>query len=124
LQAEDGIRGFHVTGVQTCALPISIGAGGGSLAWVDGRNLLRVGPQSAGSTPGPACYGKGGTRPAVTDAALVLGLINPDYYLGGTVPLYEQKAREALRKHVAEPLGIREGAAAEGEYLPATSQRS
>ncbi|TDD37480.1 hydantoinase/oxoprolinase family protein [Saccharopolyspora elongata] len=102
----------------------TIGAGGGSLAWVDGRNLLRVGPHSAGSTPGPACYGKGGTRPAVTDAALVLGLINPDYYLGGTVPLYEDQARAALRKHVAEPLGITEDAAAEGVYRLATSQMS
>ncbi|MFD4195653.1 hydantoinase/oxoprolinase family protein [Amycolatopsis thermoflava] len=102
----------------------TIGAGGGSLAWVDGRNLLRVGPRSAGSTPGPACYGKGGTRPAVTDAALVLGLINPDFYLGGTVPLYEDQARAALRKHVAEPLGITEDAAAEGVYRLATSQMS
>lgn len=102
----------------------TIGAGGGSLAWVDGRNLLRVGPQSAGSTPGPACYGKGGTRPAVTDAALVLGLINPGYYLGGTVPLYEDQARAALRKHVAEPLDITEEAAAEGVYRLATSQMS
>ncbi|WP_427889121.1 hydantoinase/oxoprolinase family protein [Kribbella sp. GL6] len=102
----------------------TIGAGGGSLAWVDGRNLLRVGPHSAGSTPGPACYGKGGTQPAVTDAALVLGLINPDYYLGGTIPLYEDQARAALRKHVAEPLGITEEAAAEGVYRLATSQMS
>ncbi|ASR35762.1 5-oxoprolinase [Prauserella marina] len=102
----------------------TIGAGGGSLAWLDGRNLLRVGPHSAGSTPGPACYGKGGTRPAVTDAALVLGLINPDYYLGGTVPLYVDQARAALRKHVAEPLGITEEAAAEGVYRLATSQMS
>ncbi|MFE7035090.1 hydantoinase/oxoprolinase family protein [Streptomyces sp. NPDC057621] len=102
----------------------TIGAGGGSLAWVDGRNLLRVGPHSAGSTPGPACYGKGGTRPAVTDAALVLGLINPHYYLGGTVPLYEDQARAALREHVAEPLGITEDAAAEGVYRLATSQMS
>ncbi|MBK1787597.1 hydantoinase/oxoprolinase family protein [Prauserella cavernicola] len=102
----------------------TIGAGGGSLAWVDGRNLLRVGPHSAGSTPGPACYGKGGTRPAVTDAALVLGLINADYYLGGTVPLYEDQARAALRKHVAEPLGTTEDAAAEGVYRLASSQMS
>jgi len=102
----------------------TIGAGGGSLAWVDGRNLLRVGPQSAGSTPGPACYGKGGTRPAVTDAALVLGLINPGYYLGGTVPLYVDQARDALRKHVAEPLGTTVEAAAEGVYRLATSQMS
>ncbi|MBB4682677.1 hydantoinase/oxoprolinase family protein [Amycolatopsis jiangsuensis] len=102
----------------------TIGAGGGSLAWVDGRNLLRVGPHSAGSVPGPACYGKGGTRPAVTDAALVLGLINPDYYLAGTVPLYEQQARDAVRKEVAEPLGLTEDAAAEGIYRLATSQMS
>jgi N-methylhydantoinase A len=102
----------------------TIGAGGGSLAWVDGRGLLRVGPHSAGSTPGPACYGKGGTRPAVTDAALVLGLINADYYLGGTVALYEDDARAAIREHVAEPLGITEEAAAEGVYRLATSQMS
>jgi N-methylhydantoinase A len=102
----------------------TIGAGGGSLAWVDGRNLLRVGPHSAGSVPGPACYGSGGTRPAVTDAALVLGLINPDYYLGGTVPLHPDKAREALRTEVAEPLGLTEDAAAQGVYRLATSQMS
>ncbi|SFP87232.1 hydantoinase/oxoprolinase family protein [Amycolatopsis rubida] len=102
----------------------TIGAGGGSLAWVDGRNLLRVGPHSAGSVPGPACYGKGGTRPAVTDAALVLGLINPDYYLGGAVPLYEDQARAALRTCVAEPLGITEDAAAQGVYRLAASQMS
>ncbi len=100
----------------------TIGAGGGSLAWVDGRGLLRVGPQSAGSTPGPACYGNGGTRPAVTDAALVLGLINSEFYLGGTVPLYESDARSALREHVADPLGISEEAAAEGVYRLASSQ--
>ncbi|TQM36773.1 hydantoinase/oxoprolinase family protein [Pseudonocardia cypriaca] len=102
----------------------TIGAGGGSLAWVDGRGLLRVGPHSAGSTPGPACYGKGGTRPAVTDAALVLGLINADFYLGGTVALYEHDARAAIRKHVADPLGITEEAAAEGIYRLSTSQMS
>lgn len=100
----------------------TIGAGGGSLAWVDGRGLLRVGPHSAGSTPGPACYGNGGTRPAVTDAALVLGLINTDYYLGGDVPLYEHEARDALREHVAKPLGITEDAAAQGVYRLASSQ--
>ncbi|WP_329388162.1 hydantoinase/oxoprolinase family protein [Streptomyces sp. NBC_01716] len=100
----------------------TIGAGGGSSAWVDGRGLLRVGPHSAGSTPGPACYGKGGTTPTVTDAALVLGLINPDYYLGGAVELYEDLAREALREHVGEPLGLTEDAAAEGVYRLATSQ--
>ncbi|OUZ12286.1 5-oxoprolinase [Aeromicrobium sp. PE09-221] len=102
----------------------TIGAGGGSLAWVDGRGLMRVGPHSAGSTPGPACYGAGGERPAVTDAALALGLINPDYYLGGTVSLYPDIAREALRAHVAEPLGIDVEEAAQGVYRLATSQMS
>jgi N-methylhydantoinase A len=100
----------------------TIGAGGGSLAWVDGRGLMRVGPHSAGSTPGPACYGNGGTRPAVTDAALVLGLINADYYLGGTVPLYPDKAREAIRTEVGEPLGLTDEEAAAGVYRLTASQ--
>jgi N-methylhydantoinase A len=100
----------------------SIGAGGGSIAWVDGRNLLRVGPHSAGSRPGPACYGRGGTDPTVTDAALVLGLINPDYYLGGTVSLDADRARDALRNVVADRLGLSVEAAAAGVYRLTTSQ--
>lgn len=100
----------------------TIGAGGGSLAWVDGRGVMRVGPHSAGSVPGPACYGKGGERPSVTDAALVLGLLNPDYYLGGSVTLYEDKARGAVRRELADPLGLSEDGAAHGVYRLATSQ--
>ncbi len=65
----------------------SIGAGGGSIVWIDPGGLLRVGPQSAGADPGPACYGRGGTEPTVTDAAVVLGWIDPDYFLGGRLPL-------------------------------------
>ena len=65
----------------------SIGAGGGSIAWIDARGLMRVGPRSAGSDPGPACYARGGEEPTVTDAAVVMGLIDPDYFLGGTIPL-------------------------------------
>ena len=65
----------------------SIGAGGGSIAWVDAGGLLRVGPQSAGAVPGPACYGRGGDQPTVTDAALVLGYIDPDYFNGGRMTL-------------------------------------
>ena len=61
----------------------TIGAGGGSIAWIDKGGMLRVGPQSAGATPGPACYGQGGTEATVTDANLVLGRLNPDYFLGG-----------------------------------------
>ena len=85
---------------------IEIGAGGGSIASVDELGLLRVGPESAGSEPGPACYGRGGTRPTVTDADLVLGYLDPDYFLGGTMALDVDAARSALQKHVADPLGL------------------
>ena len=86
----------------------SIGAGGGSIARVDPLmgNRLLVGPQSAGSMPGPACYDMGGTDPTVTDADVVLGYINPDYFHGGTLPLNVQKARDAVREKVAKPLKI------------------
>ena len=72
------------------------GAGGGSIAWVDSLGLLKVGPQSAGSDPGPACYGFGGARPTVTDADLILGFLNPDYFLGGAMALDESAAARAL----------------------------
>lgn len=90
----------------------SIGAGGGSIAWIDSGGLLRVGPQSAGSQPGPACYGRGGTLPTVTDAALVLGYIDPNYFLGGRMTLDIEGSADAVRK-VADPLGksIEEAAA-------------
>jgi N-methylhydantoinase A len=84
----------------------SIGSGGGSIAWVDAGGLLRVGPESAGAVPGPACYGKGGTRPTATDACLVLGYLDPAFFLGGAMPLYPEKAVEAVTEHVAKPLGI------------------
>ena len=92
----------------------TIGAGGGSIAWVDEGGVLNVGPESAGSDPGPACYGWGGARPAVSDANLVLGRLNPDYFLGGKLPLYLEKAREAVRTHVAEPMGLSVEEAAAG----------
>jgi N-methylhydantoinase A len=82
---------------------ISIGAGGGSIAWLDTLGLLRVGPQSASSDPGPACYNHGGTEPTVTDAAVVLGYINPDNFCGGKIKLDSDLAREAVKK-IAEPL--------------------
>ena len=75
---------------------IEIGSGGGSIAWLDGLGLLRVGPQSAGASPGPACYGLGGTEPTVTDANLVLGYLNPDYFLGGRMTLDTDAARDAM----------------------------
>ncbi len=83
----------------------TIGAGGGSIAYVGQDGLLKVGPQSAGAEPGPACYGKGGTEPTVTDANVVLGRIDPDYFLGGRMPLDSAAARVAVAT-VAEPLGL------------------
>jgi N-methylhydantoinase A len=74
----------------------SIGAGGGSIAWVDSGGLLRVGPRSAGADPGPACYGRGGTEPTVTDAAVVLGYIDPNHFLGGRMPLDAAAAETAI----------------------------
>jgi N-methylhydantoinase A len=76
----------------------SVGAGGGSIAWVDAGGLLRVGPHSAGALPGPACYGRGGTEPTVTDANVVLGIIDPDYFLGGQIKLDRAKAEAAIAK--------------------------
>jgi N-methylhydantoinase A len=84
----------------------TIGAGGGSIAWIDSGGALRVGPQSAGADPGPACYGRGGVLPTVTDADLVLGYLNPDYFLGGKMRLDMAKAKEALTRHVVEPYGF------------------
>lgn len=82
----------------------SIGAGGGSIAWVDSGGLLRVGPQSAGSEPGPACYGRGGQSPTVTDAAVVLGYFDPAHFLGGRMKLDELAARRVITP-IAEALG-------------------
>jgi N-methylhydantoinase A len=84
----------------------AIGAGGGSVARVEEGGYLRVGPESAGADPGPACYGRGGARPTVTDADLVLGILDPDNFLGGRIRLDADAAREALRREVAEPLGL------------------
>lgn len=84
----------------------SIGAGGGSIAWIDGAGGMRVGPRSAGSEPGPACYGRGGEDPTVTDASIVLGYINPEYFAGGTLQLYPEKSYAAIKKKIADPLGM------------------
>ncbi|MBW2015977.1 MAG: hydantoinase/oxoprolinase family protein [Deltaproteobacteria bacterium] len=92
----------------------TIGAGGGSIAWVDEGGVLNVGPQSAGSDPGPAGYGWGGTLPTVSDANLVLGRLNPDYFLGGKLPLYPEKARAAIEEHVAKPMNLSVEEAAAG----------
>ena len=93
---------------------IEIGAGGGSIARIDPLGLLKVGPESAGAEPGPACYGLGGTEPTVTDADLVLGYLDPDYFLGGRIKLDLAAARLAIKVRVADRLGISVEAAAWG----------
>ena len=85
---------------------MSVGAGGGSIAWLDEEGSFRVGPQSAEADPGPACFGKGGTEPTVTDAHLVLGRINPDYFLGQRMKLHVEQAAQAIQKRIADPLGL------------------
>jgi N-methylhydantoinase A len=110
---------FHV------ALPsikvTAIGAGGGSIARVrDGH--LTVGPESAGSTPGPACYGRGGVEPTITDADVVLGIIDPKYFLGGQMRLDVEAAHESVRRYVAEPLGMDVAQAAAGIREVANNQ--
>ena len=118
---EDGNP--HITGEKfeagwKIAVPTvdihTLGAGGGSIARVDEGGVLRVGPTSAGADPGPACYGRGGTQPTVTDAALILGLLDTEKFLGGAVQLDTDRATEAIRTMVAEPLGLDVDAAAEG----------
>jgi N-methylhydantoinase A len=85
---------------------IEIGAGGGSIARINELGLLKVGPQSAGALPGPACYGRGGEMPTVTDADLLLGYLNPEYFAGGHVKLDLAAAKRVLQKYVAQPLGV------------------
>lgn len=84
----------------------SIGSGGGSIAWIDAGGGLRVGPQSAGAEPGPACYGRGGQDATVTDASIVLGYLDPAYFAGGTLQLDPALAERAVQDKVAKPLGL------------------
>lgn len=84
----------------------TIGAGGGSIGWIDEGGLLHVGPQSAGADPGPVAYGRGGTQPTCTDADLLLGYLDPDYFLGGRMRLRVDLAREAVEREIAAPLGL------------------
>lgn len=109
---ESAIEGFAVK------LPMidihTLGAGGGSIAWIDTGGALRVGPKSAGAEPGPVCYGKGGVTPTVTDANLVLGRIDPEFFLGGKVQLDYFAARSAIEEMIAKPLQLSLEEAAEG----------
>jgi len=105
-----------VGGVYHMKLPLvdvrTIGAGGGSIGWLDQMNVLHMGPQSAGADPGPACYDRGGSEPTCTDVDLVLGYLDPDYYLGGEMPLRPDLARKAIQEKIADPLGMDVGDAA------------
>ena len=111
--ARDSEMGGLVIGVPMLDIH-TVGAGGGSIAWTDDGGSLRVGPESAGAAPGPACYGAGGTRPTVTDANLVLGRLSAASLLGGEMMVDQEAARRAIHDHVAQPLGLSDEAAAEG----------
>lgn len=102
---RDGVIAGHSFGVPSVEV-LTIGAGGGSLARVDAGGLIHTGPESAGSRPGPACYGRGGTRATVTDANVVRGFLNPDSFASGSMTLDKGAAELALRTHVGEPLGV------------------
>jgi len=100
-------KAYHGYPVKAAMLDVdSIGAGGGSLAWIDPGGFLRVGPQSAGADPGPAGYARGGESPTVTDANLVLGRLDPDYFLGGAMRLDRERAAQAIERDLARPLGL------------------
>ncbi|HXF75565.1 MAG TPA: hydantoinase/oxoprolinase family protein [Methylomirabilota bacterium] len=85
---------------------VEVGSGGGSIAWVDAAGGLKVGPQSAGAAPGPACYGRGGAEPTVTDANLIAGRIDPEYFLGSGIRLQRDQAARAIGEKIARPLGL------------------
>ncbi len=100
-------RGFPIRGAVIDI--VEVGAGGGSIAWLDSQNRLYVGPRSAGSMPGPVAYARGGTEPTVTDANIVLGRVDPDGFLGGAMKLDAAAAARAIRERLAEPLGYYDG---------------
>ncbi len=116
-KARAGVSTSHGKGypIRTPVIDlVEIGAGGGSIAWVDSGGILRVGPQSAGADPGPVCYGKGGSEPTITDANLVLGRLNPHYFLGGKIKLDIEAARHTIHKRCADPLGMNTVKTAQG----------
>ncbi|MGE0797250.1 MAG: hydantoinase/oxoprolinase family protein [Lautropia sp.] len=100
-----GLLHTHAVRVPTIDID-SIGAGGGSIAWIDSGGGVRIGPESAGADPGPACYGRGGTRPTVTDCNLLLGYVDPESFLGGEFRLDAKAAERAVEQHLARPLGV------------------
>lgn len=120
VRAEGRIDGFPVR------VPMvdvnAIGAGGGSIAWMDAAGGLRVGPHSAGAEPGPACYGRGGEEATVTDASLVLGYLNPGYFAAGSLSLDPDLARRTIESRIAKPLGLDVEAAALGIHRIVNAQ--
>lgn len=105
-RAERGAKGAGYP-IRTPVIDlIEIGAGGGSIAWVDPGGILRVGPRSAGADPAPACYGQGGIEPTITDANLILHRLDPDHFLGGEMRLDEEAAYRAIKEKCADPLGL------------------
>lgn len=100
----------------------TIGSGGGAIAWVDAGGNLKVGPRSAGAHPGPACYDEGGTEPTVTDVDLLLGILDADFFLGGRKRLRADLAEQAVREHIAEPLGLSVPDAAAAVYAIQNAQ--
>ncbi|MFN0305836.1 MAG: hydantoinase/oxoprolinase family protein [Burkholderiales bacterium] len=98
-----------------------VGAGGGSLVWIDAGGSLQIGPESAGAHPGPVCYGTGGTIPTITDANVVLGYINPHHLVGGALKLHAAKARDVFQQTIARPLGMSNEQAAYGAHQIAAS---
>jgi N-methylhydantoinase A len=109
---------FHLDWDIPIAVPMidlsEVGSGGGSIAWIDEGGMLRVGPRSAGAMPGPACYGRGGAEPTITDAWLLLGFLNPKNFLGGEMLLNVELAKDVIKKKIADPLGLDVIEAAEG----------
>jgi N-methylhydantoinase A len=114
LVSEEEVAGYKIS------LPMidihTIGAGGGSIGYMDAGGMLKVGPRSAGAKPGPACYSRGGTEPTVTDANLVLGYLNADYFLGGQMRLDYDLAVKAIDENLAQPLGVSTAEAAQAIY--------
>ena len=98
-----------------------VGAGGGSIVWIDAGGSLRIGPQSAGAEPGPVCYGAGGSAPTITDANLILGYLNPEFLVGGALKLDAEAARQAFQEQVATPLDLELAPAAYGAHQIAAS---
>ncbi|MDO8691713.1 MAG: hydantoinase/oxoprolinase family protein [Dehalococcoidia bacterium] len=121
-QAREAIADKYHTLAPTVDVS-SIGTGGGSVAWIEaGTGILRVGPQSAGAAPGPVCYDRGGVQPTVTDAGVILGYINPDYFLGGRMRLNRDRALAVTQEKIAVPLGMDVFQAAAGIYKISNSQ--